>query len=429
MTIRRFWQPVVLAAVLAAAAPARATWSIIIVDRESKEVGIGSATCLANFNLKRFLPVVLVDVGAGAAQASVDLQATNRQLIRAELLTGTHPAEILTLLEAQDSSHQTRQYGIVDTRGRAVTFSGSQNGDYANGLTGQFGSLAYSIQGNVITGQCVLDQIEAAILETPGDIPEKLMVAMEAAHDAGGDGRCSCDPANPPACGCPPPEFDKTAHVGFMVVTRRGDIDGICTRPNGCCNGTYFLSINIPFQTADDPDPVIQLREQYDAWRAEMVGVPDAVASSISITPNRLLNDGVSTATMRIEVRDWQGVPAAGITDVTVEHDPAGSAGSSTIGSVSDLGDGVYEVELTAGTTSGRDRIAVRVADATGERYLIPSGLLRIQDQRADLNGDGIVDLDDLIILLEAYGQTANGDIDSDGDTDLADLASLLGSL
>ena len=132
---------------------------------------------------------------------------------------------------------------------------------------------------------------------------------------------------------------------------------------------------------------------------------------------------------MRIEVRDWQGVPAAGITDVTVEHDPAGSAGSSTIGSVSDLGDGVYEVELTAGTTSGRDRIAVRVADATGERYLIPSGLLRIQDPRAALNGDGIVDLDDLIILLEAYGQTANGDIDSDGDTDLADLASLLGSL
>ncbi|MBU0618501.1 MAG: DUF1028 domain-containing protein, partial [Planctomycetes bacterium] len=310
-----------LTALLAAAAPARATWSIIIVDRESKEVAIGSATCLTNFNLKKFLRVVLVDVGAGAAQSSVDIMATNRQLIRAELLAGTHPAQILTLLEAQDSAHQTRQYGIVDTRGRAVTFSGSQNGDYANGLTGQSGSLVYAIQGNVITGQCVLDQIEAAILETPGDIPEKLMVAMEAAYDAGGDGRCSCDPGDPPACGCPPPEFDKTAHVGFMVVTRRGDIDGVCTRNNGCCNGEYFLSLNIRFQVAEDPDPVLQLREQYDAWRAEMVGIPDAVASTVTLTPDRLLNDGVSTATMRVEVRDWQGLPAAGVTDVIVEHD------------------------------------------------------------------------------------------------------------
>ncbi len=429
MLTRALCRPALLAVLLTAAVPARATWSIIIVDRESKEVAIGSATCLTNFNLKKYLPVVLVDVGAAAAQSNVDMTAVNRQLIWTELQAGTHPAEILTLLEEQDSSHQTRQYGIVDTRGRAVTFSGSENGEYANGLTGQSGTLVYSIQGNVITGQCVLDQIEAAILETPGDIPEKLMIAMEAAYDAGGDGRCSCDPGDPTACGCPPPEFDKSAHVGFMVVTRRGDIDGVCTRNNGCANGTYFLSLNIRFQMAEDPDPVIQLREQYDAWRAELVGVPDAVASTITITPDRMLNDGVSTATMRIEVLDWQGVPAVDITDVIVEHDPAGSAESSTIGPVSDLGDGVYEAVLTAGTIVGRDRLAVRVADATGERYLIPSGLLRIQDQRADLNGDGVVDLDDLAILLGAYGQDAGGDIDSDGDTDLADLATLLGSL
>jgi uncharacterized Ntn-hydrolase superfamily protein len=429
MRMRRILHLMLLMGLLGATMPARATWSIIIVDRESKEVAIGSATCLTNFNLKKYLPVVLVDVGAGAAQSNVDFQAINRQLIREELLAGTPPAQILVLLEAQDPSHQTRQYGIVDTRGRAVTFSGSQNGEYANGLTGQFGSLVYSIQGNVITGQCVLDQIEAALIETPGDIPDKLMVAMEAARDAGGDGRCSCDPGDPPGCGCPPPDFEKSAHVGFMVVTRRGDIDGVCTRNRGCANGTYFLSLNILNQGAEDPDPVDQLREQFDLWRADLVGVPDAVASTITIMPDRLLNDGVSTASMHIAVRDWQGLPAVGITDLIVEHDPAGSAGSSAIGPVSDLGDGVYEVALTAGTIVGRDRIAVRVADVTGERYLIPSGLLRVQDQRADLNDDGIVDLDDLAILLGAYGQNAGGDVDNDGDTDLADLATLLGSL
>jgi uncharacterized Ntn-hydrolase superfamily protein len=418
-----------LATLAAASAPARATWSIIIVDRESKEVAIGSATCLTGFNLKRNLPVVLVDVGAAAAQASIDALARNRQVIHAELLAGTPPAEILALLAEQDYSHQSRQYGIVDTLGRAVTFSGSQNGEYANGLTGQFGTLVYSIQGNVITGQPVLDQAEAAILNTPGDIPEKLMAAMEAARDMGGDGRCSCAPDDPTGCGAPPDDFDKSAHVGFMVVTRRGDVDGVCTANNGCANGSYFLTINIAFQTAEDPDPVDQMRERFDLWRAELVGVPDAVASLISITPPRLLNDGVSTATMRIEVRDWQGLPATGIADLIVEHDPAGSAGSSTVGPVSDLGGGVYELELTAGTIVGRDRLAVRVSDATRERYLIPSGLLRIQDQQADLNGDGVVDLQDLIVLLEAYGQDPGGDLDGDGDTDLADLASLLRNL
>jgi len=145
MLTRALCRPALLAVLLAAAVPARATWSIIIVDRESKEVAIGSATCLINFNLKKYLPVVLVDVGAAAAQSNVDMTAVNRQLIWSELQAGTHPAEILTLLEAQDSSHQTRQYGIVDTRGRAVTFSGSENGEYANGLTGQSGPLVYSI--------------------------------------------------------------------------------------------------------------------------------------------------------------------------------------------------------------------------------------------------------------------------------------------
>lgn len=43
-----------------------------------------------------------------------------------------------------------------------------------------------------------------------------------------------------------------------------------------------------------------------------------------------------------------------------------------------------------------------------------------------DLNGDRCVDLDDLSILLSAFGAGIGGDLDSDADTDLADLALLL---
>jgi CubicO group peptidase (beta-lactamase class C family) len=49
---------------------------------------------------------------------------------------------------------------------------------------------------------------------------------------------------------------------------------------------------------------------------------------------------------------------------------------------------------------------------------------------RPDLDGDGVVDLIDLALLLADYGAPgpgAPGDVDRDGDTDLADLAALLG--
>jgi murein tripeptide amidase MpaA len=43
-----------------------------------------------------------------------------------------------------------------------------------------------------------------------------------------------------------------------------------------------------------------------------------------------------------------------------------------------------------------------------------------------DLNGDGVIDLSDLGILLAAYEVDDGGDLDGDGDTDLADLGALL---
>ncbi len=43
-----------------------------------------------------------------------------------------------------------------------------------------------------------------------------------------------------------------------------------------------------------------------------------------------------------------------------------------------------------------------------------------------DLDGDGDVDFNDLVQLLNAYGSTDDGDIDGDGDTDFNDLVALL---
>lgn len=356
---------------------ANATWSIIVVDTRSGEIAIGSATCLTYFNLKKGLAVVRVGIGAAAAQSAVDSSGKNRRLIWDEFGRGSHPDEILSRLSETDKGHENRQYGIVDLQGRAVTFTGSGDGAYASGLVGRIGDLVYAIQGNVITGQPVIDAAQSALIDTPGALPERLMAAMEAARAMGGDGRCSCNEGDPDGCGSPPPSFDKSAHVGFMVVSRRGDVDGDCTRNTGCANGDYYMALNIQNQGPSDPDPVLQLRARFDDWRTGLIGMPDQVASSATFPVAELPADGTSEADLTIAIRDWQGLPATDLTDVQVAHDD-GSAGSCEIVSVTPQGGGVYQARVRAGTTLGLDRFRVTAEWSAGSRVLMPSPELRL---------------------------------------------------
>jgi len=418
---------------LVAVSTAQATWSIILVDTRTGEIAIGSATCICgiDIDLQVDVPVVRIGLGAAAAQSLVDGSARNRKLIWAELAKRTAPDEILQMLADNDPAHQQRQYGIVDTLGRAVTFSGRFNGDYANGVTGSFGTVVYAIQGNVITGQPVLDAAEAAVINEPGGLPEKLMAGMEAARSMGGDGRCSCSQANPDGCGSPPPSFTKSAHVGFIIDARLGDVEGRCGRRVGCASGDYYMEFNVANAACDDPDPVIQLRDMFDAWRAGLVGVTDAVESTVDIPTHYLPNDGATTIDLTVTLRDYAGNVPTGVLSVEALHDPNNSAESSSIGPVVllDPNDQVYQVSVTAGTRIGLDNIRIQVTDSAGTRPLMPLVALAIQDMRADLDGSGRVDLDDLTLLLASFGSGIGGDVDGDGDTDLNDLTALLRTL
>jgi hypothetical protein len=207
-----------------AAGAASATWSIVLINTRTGEVGVASATCLENFDLRANTPVLLCGVGGATAQSFVDSTGQNRVLIRDRLLAGVDPAQILAELSTFDSGHQTRQYGIADVRGRAVTFSGTSAAAWAGGRTGRIGDFVYAVQGNILTGAPVVDQAVDAIISTPGDLPAKLMASMEAARAMGGDGRCSCS-SGPTNCGSPPPSFTKSAHIAYLMVSRFADLD------------------------------------------------------------------------------------------------------------------------------------------------------------------------------------------------------------
>jgi hypothetical protein len=413
-------------AALSVVHPACGTWSVIIVDSRTGEVSVGAATCLTGFNLKNLLPVVRVGRGAGAAQSLIDSGAVNRKKIWDGLGSGASPQSILATLAAGDSKHQQRQYGIVDTKGQALTFTGGLCGAFADGVVGQSGTLIYAVQGNVLTGQPVIDAAEAAILETPGGIPEKLMAAMEAARLMGGDGRCSCSPSDPDGCGSPPPSFTKSAHIGFMIDSRAGDFEGFCTSSQGCANGVYYMSFNILASTSLAVDPVIQMKELFGPWRESWLGLPDAVVSTCTMIPPHVLDTGGQQATLVVEVRDWQGTPVEGDLAVKVSLDPNDGPGSVTVGPALALGGGMFHVPLTAGTSVGLKHFTVTVNDFVGDHILMPQATLLVQDHRADLSGDGVIDQSDLGLLLSAYGTSAAGDIDGDGVTDQIDLGLLL---
>jgi hypothetical protein len=412
---------------LAVASSTHATWSIVICDSETKEVAVGTVTCLTSYDLLAIVPVVVVGKGGAAVQAAGDFDGTRRPVIFQRLMAGVDPDIILAGL-ANLPGHQARQYGIADTVGRMVTFTGASNSQWAGGVIGTDGSMVYAIQGNILAGGCVVPAIEQAVLNTDGDFAARLMAGMQAARAEGGDGRCSCSPSNPTGCGCPPLVFTKSGHIGTMVVARLGNTDDPACTSSGCADGAYFMKLNVPFQSSGSPDPVIQLQGLFDAWRADLVGHPDAVQSQVTFEPDFIPPNGVSTTLMRIELLDWQGLPATDpLTGFDVQHAPD-SDGLSTIGGINDNGDGTYDLTLTAGTAPGTDRFLLSGNDGAQLFVLTPNPTLQYF-ALGDLDGDGEVGIVDFLALLGLWGPCPDpciGDLDGDGEVGVTDFLILL---
>lgn len=381
-----------LAAVVFAllSAPLRATWSIIIIDTRTGEIAIASATCLTGFDLQLNACVIVVGRGAAAAQSFVDFTGQNRQLIFQQLASGTPPAQILAMLAAADPQHQTRQYGIVDVQGNAIGFTGTGAGAWAGHLTGQIGTLVYAIQGNVLTGQPVITAAEAALRAAPGDVADKLVAAMEAARAMGGDGRCSCNSGAPTSCGSPPASFVKSAHIGYLLIARPGDSDGVCNGNVGCANGSYYLNLNVANQNSNDPDPVLQLRTAFLNWRLQHVLRPDHFRSEVTLAPSTLLADGRTRTVATVVLKDWRSarLPWGGA-NVQVALASTSTA-NVTLGSVTDHGDGSYSLPITAGTTVGTAQLRITVDDGQGPVQLAPDAAVQVTSDALWLDRSGI---------------------------------------
>ncbi len=369
---------------------ALATWSIVVVNRRTGEVCVASATCIENFNLRNGIGVIASEVGCGATQ-SLATSAATRLEIHDLMLEGVPPQEILDIISVGDPLWPIRQIGLVDVAGRAVSYSGANCGPWFGGVVGEQGDYVYAIQGNVLTGAPVVLDCEAAFLGTQGDMGQKVMAAMEAAMQMGGDGRCSCSQADPEGCGVPPPNFTKSAHVAFFVIARPGE-EETCNF-NGCAAGDFYLAINKAGLTAADPDPVLIMRQDFDLWRTGLAGRPDAILSAVWPASATVPAGSGEILSFVLDLADVDGnAVQQGGAAVTLAHDPR-SAGLATLHQVTDHQDGTYTVEVNAGNGgAGLDRLRFAVDDGIHAVTLWPPvNLLHEAPASAPLRGGDVV--------------------------------------
>jgi uncharacterized Ntn-hydrolase superfamily protein len=255
---------------------ASATWSVIAVDMATGRIVIASATCVNRDDdfLRGVQAVIVPGKGIAACQAAVDGTHTNQMLVFNELMKGTHPKQIIELL-SKDPAFQSRQFGIVDLTGRSAGHSGLTNGYVTQDIQGRVPGtqIYYSIQGNILRPGEVVPKAVAAFVSTNGALTDRVMAAMDAADAAGGDSRCSCQPArSDTAVAAAIPCEGRTSYVAYITVAERNDTNG-----DSHNNGKYSMYIAVSQPSSGSPgaikagenlNPVKTLRIRYDKWRA-----------------------------------------------------------------------------------------------------------------------------------------------------------------
>src|SRR5579872_137718 len=157
------------------------TFSIVAYDQDSGEVGVAVQSKF--LSVGAVVPFARAGAGALATQAFANTSYGPKAL---DLLAqGMEPAAVARELTAGDEGREDRQFGIVDTRGRAASFTGSKCIPWAGGIAGD----GFAAQGNCLASAAVVDALSGAFASSQGHLADRLVAALRAAQAAGGDKR------------------------------------------------------------------------------------------------------------------------------------------------------------------------------------------------------------------------------------------------
>lgn len=157
------------------------TFSIVGADLERGDWGVAVASKF--IAVGALVPWAKAKVGAIATQAWANVSFGPRGL---ELLQqGLTAQEVLEKLLSEDEQREVRQVGIVDHSGNVAAFTGSECYEWAGHIIGD----NFVAMGNILAGEEVVESMAKAFETTKGELVDKLLAALKAGDDSGGDRR------------------------------------------------------------------------------------------------------------------------------------------------------------------------------------------------------------------------------------------------
>ncbi|MSP05190.1 MAG: DUF1028 domain-containing protein [Acetobacteraceae bacterium] len=158
------------------------TWSIVVHDPATGAFAVAVAT--KAFAVGASCPFVRAGVGAVSTQSM-----TNRYLgpaILDAMARGIGPASAIEGALAGDAGKHLRQVHAVDRHGRSAAWTGDNCVMWCGGVAAPHVSVA----GNMLAGEAVVRASLATMLASPDlALPDRMMEALEAGEEAGGDRR------------------------------------------------------------------------------------------------------------------------------------------------------------------------------------------------------------------------------------------------
>ena len=168
------------AQVYKAGEPLAHTYSIVARDAGTGEMAVGVQSHW--FSVGTAVPWAEAGVGVVATQSFTNKSFGLRGL--ALLKEGKTPEEALAILLAGDAAREVRQVAILDAQGRAAAHTGRQCVRYAGHITGK----NFSVQANMMLTDKVWPTMAKAFERSEGKpLPERVLLAMQAAEREGGD--------------------------------------------------------------------------------------------------------------------------------------------------------------------------------------------------------------------------------------------------
>lgn len=159
--------------------PLAHTYSIVARDPETGEMGVAVQSHW--FSVGSIVAWGEAGIGVVATQSFVNPSFGPRGL---ELMkSGMTAEEALDLLIASDESREFRQLAILDAKGNVKAFTGNKCIEGAGHLIGN----NYSVQANLMLNDLVPKAMAEAFEKTKGPLAERMVAAMEAAQNVGGD--------------------------------------------------------------------------------------------------------------------------------------------------------------------------------------------------------------------------------------------------